>query len=307
MKKIMLLIAFVSSVFALTDNYTINYNKSQQYKKELSFLSIYQDVPKPRKYYGVSFEKLFSNDLTRAAVGKMDFEASGGGAGAGIDGGGGSSGSVKVPYWMALGVGVNDMVITDYNQYKNALTSGGNGPISIAFYPQSSDALPLGTVKDSRESYYLFVRDVLDTLYASIVLKAGLERGQEKVIYTEAEIREFAKNKRKVDKLKESGFNVFRVENNLSYKHYADLNLYVFLKNEDVAMLNELQSQFIKDLSDEKTKISFNGDWNKIVSKQFNLSFENGEFEILYQGREVYTKSSYFGYSLNIANNFLKK
>lgn len=306
MKKIMLLIAFVSSVFALTDNYTINYNMAQQYKKELSFLNIYQDVPKPRKYYGVSFEKLFSNDLTRATVGKIEFETHTSGGGVGIEGGGGG-GSAKIPMWQALGVGVTDIFITDYNQYKNALTSGGNGPISVAFYPESSDALPLGTVKDSRESYYLFVRDVLDTLYASIILKTGLERGQEKVIYTEAEIREFAKNKGKVDRLKENGFNVFRVENNLSYKHYADLNLYVFLKNEDVAMLNELQSQFIKDLSDEKTKISFNGDWNKIVSKQFNLSFENGEFEVIYQGREVYTKSSYFGYSLNRANNFLKK
>jgi hypothetical protein len=305
MKRIMLLIAFVSSAFALTDNYTINYNMAQQYKKELNFLNVYQDVPKPRKYYSKSFEKLFSNDLTRAAVGKIE-SATGSGSG-GYEGGGGGSGGGKIAMWHSLGIGINDMFITDYSQYKNALTSGGNGPISIAFYPQSSDALPLGTVKDSRESYYLFVRDVLDTLYASIVLKAGLERGQEKVIYTEAEIREFAKNKRKVDKLKESGFNVFRVENNISYKHYSELNLYVFLKNEDVAMLNELQAQFIKDLSDEKTKISFNGDWNKIVSRSFNLSFENGEFEILYQGREVYTKSSYFGYSLNRANNFLKK
>lgn len=306
MKKIMLLIAFVSSVFALTDNYTINYNMAQQYKKELNFLHVYKDVPKPRKYYSKSFEKLFSNDLTRATVGKIEIE-NGGGGGNSEAGGGGGGGGGKIAMWQSLGIGINDIYITDYNQYKNALTSGGNGPISVAFYPKSLDALPLGNVQDSKESYYLFVRDVLDTLYASIILKTGLERGQEKVIYTEAEIREFAKNKRKVDKLKESGFNVFRVENNMSYKHYAELNLYVFLKNEDVTMLNELQSQFIKDLSDEKSKISFNGDWNKIVSRSFNLNFENGEFEILYQGREVYTKASYFGYSLNRANNFLKK
>lgn len=280
MKYLLIILIFLSSnLLALTDNYNINQKMIQKYEKELSnIFYVYKDIPKPQKYYSASYPRLFDNRIAK-------FEQ-------------------RNQWDKNVFSDTDNHYFESYEIYKKQLTGGGYGDISNAFYPFSNGIRQ--KVYDSKESYYSFVKDVLDTIYISVLMKNSLERGQNKVLYTLDEIKEYVQNKAKTKALKDNGFNIYEFENDISNKEYRNYNYYVFLKEEDVIELGKIQSQFLNDLKNERNKISFNGDWDKIVSENFIINFEKGKFEISFRGREVYTNDSVFGYSLNRSNSFTK-